>query len=221
MKKNFKKILHPVQSFESWATEHSVSLNKSRFNIPKRYFARLAVSCCALVLIMISLVSVFNSQSITLPKDDLKTYSTTDVFQTVIELEELYNLPDLILFNRDNLFSHQNATIDKATENENLILSYNIFSALIVIEDSAFFVNYIARTYPKYDFYGVLNFTDLQPLTTKGHTSIAFKQRPDSCLLSFSENRIDYFLTVTNFNEGLPLNETDLLLLIDSLFGKT
>ena len=207
----------PPQSFEEWAEQNNVPLENKHTAHSKHGIFRFVIACCSFLLIIFSFTIIFKPYE-TKPTDTPpKAYSTSDVTQKIIDLDTLYQKNDLILFDYSSIIYTEKTTIELAKDNEELILSYNMHSALIGIADSAYIVDYTARVYSNYSFFGMTSFSAMQELIIISDTVILYNHKSEVSFIQFSKNNVDYFLTITNLNIGMPLQNADLILLINSL----
>lgn len=130
-------------------------------------------------------------------------------------LESISYVLDIPLIN----LLYDNAVI--LTDEEKEI--YNLLKALIIAtqdEQNAYIVDFIARVYHNYDFYGINNF-DALPFTittpditkTNAHYTI----KDDIAFISFNYQSIDYFLTVKGYENFTNINKNTITILLKEL----
>lgn len=212
-------MLTPTRSFDDWAIEHDINTkNKSS----KKFVSihRFAYACLSITLIIFAIIPFsFNSNT---PVDNPKHYSSQDVISQPISTNEFYHVNNLIFFPPENIIQFQKMTVDVFKDDTTFVFSYNVDSAIIATQDeqNAYIVDFIARVYHNYDFYGINNF-DALPFTittpditkTNAHYTI----KDDIAFISFNYQSIDYFLTVKGYENFTNINKNTITILLKEL----
>lgn len=217
MKNKLKNIFKPRQSFEDWASENNIVLNEKKEPNKKPFF-RLALYGLSLIL-----VAVFIPLAILSNKPSNKIYSSQDVNSKLISISDYYANDNLIFFKPERVIQVEKVGIDVARENESLLLSYNITSAIITAKDEtdAYIIDLIARTYSFYEFHGITNFTDLKSLTVLSDIKVLYKIKTEwnIAFISFRLKEVDYFITIKGYSEATEITPTTIILLINDLLN--
>lgn len=204
MKSFFRKVITPDESFEQWSEAHNVCLKEER-KPHKRLVLQWATVFASVLLVVCAILPFVikgGSGGTTTPPTSNKIYSTQDTVVKSIDMDT-YLSKDLLFFDSDLIWQITGVNMVVAKENEELILSYDITSAVILLSDElAFELDLKARVYPDYEFYGITAYRNLSPLPLSdksaevSYTIVTTIDQRDRASVYFNKNGVDYYLDI-------------------------
>lgn len=213
MKSFFKKVITPDENFEQWSEAHNVCPKKER-KPQKRLVLQLATAFASVVLVVCAILPFVlkggkGSGGVTTPPNNNKVYSTQDVVTKSIDMET-YLGEGFLFFDESLIWQMARVAMAVAKDDETLVLSYDITSAVILINDGEYIfdLDLKARVYDEYEFYGITEYIDLSPLpladknVAVSYAIVTNAYQCDVATVYFKRNGVDYYLDIRGF-EGI------------------
>ena len=232
MKNIYKNANKPEKPFEEWAKENKIDVSEKTVK-PKRsgkLFMRWLVSAVCVIIISLAIILPIvlrdngdeddgdgGGDSITQPK----FYTAQDIESVNIEIDEVYGVEDILLFDLDLIFEWNNISKDLASDDEALILSYYFYKMIITDDENfVFLVNYRIKLYDDYEFFNHIEYSDFNEKIEIHGVSIYYKineiqNMTTTChiyYLTFTYDKIEYFLTVQNDVTDTTIEDIQFLL---------
>ena len=230
IRKAIKEALKPDITFDEWAAENNIELPPvpPKLSGKRDHIIRWAFFSVASIFICLGVLLSFLLQDKPSgpvdPIKELPTYTSMDSISVNIEMEELYGIEGLLLFDTSQILDHGATFKDIADDDENLILLYAINDCIIVTrdEENAFNVEYLIRTYHKYEFSSYSKYLDLETSFEVNNIQVYYNivqegRNSNSAVVRFSYGDIDYFMRVTEFEGITKINEETIKILINDL----
>jgi len=222
---NIKKAIRKhfnIKPFAEWAEEHGIEINKQAKvkQKPKLVFALRLAAMAAAAVLLISGIAWLAWPGYT--PDTPRVFTSLDSITQPITLDELYQVDNILLFNREQVEDALlNVFRDVVRDEPDFILSYSVSDKIFVTldEKNAFFVDFKVRVYRYYDFFDYINFKELSKNLTINETRIYYEiYTVGLARVRFAYGNNDYFLAVTCFFEGETTTQT-LIILLNELFA--
>jgi len=238
-KKAIKQSLKPRKPFEAWAREHNIVLPSSSSPSPQKPTVRRRliiqfVSAAACVILFLGILlpvllldkKPIDSGNPPAQSSEPRVYLLQDAVTVQMDIEELYAVEGLILFDASQIYEINAIYKNVANDNNDLILSYILNDCVFIStdEENVFFVTCIIRIYPQFEFFTYEKYTDLNLKLDLDNVEISYRIVQESrngniAYLKFLYGNAEYFLQVTDFEGITDINEETLKILMGDLIS--
>lgn len=228
MKKIFKKLLKVEKPFEQWALENAIVIGTKEKSEKQKVKKNKNVLRWVTSLMSILMVSLAIVLPFTLELE--KKYTAMNTTSIEISLDELYEKSNnFLIFSRpqiiiiSNFSSKPLACKDTPKNDNNLVLSYSMWNALIQTKDmqNLFWVDYRVRMEKRYEFAEYDSYIELKNEFEIGNEKVFYRIVPfafeNIAYLKFAYGNFEYYLSAKGFGSTVISAETLKLLINDLL----
>ena len=223
MKKDFldkliEKAYSSEKTWEQLANELGIDISEKEIAKPKKQRKGLILrltSVFASVLLIVGLIVgglwLFGNTS----QDSPRVYSSYDSAAQEITRDYFDRIDQILYFNQDQILNYNypklgelrlfREVVRESIEGAGLLLAYAGNDMIyLTLDDRAFLIDFRVRIYRYYEFFGFEGFNNLSNQIIIHGISINYQIFNNTkALISFSYNKIDYFLTVNCFFEEI------------------